>query len=320
MRSRLKKACNALETLVYWIKDYPKLSIVILILAVIAILSLSSIVKTVRYNAAVDLYNKGEYIEAEKKFSLLQGYKDADKYLEKTLFERKYALLNVDSGRNELLGDSLLTDKNAIESAMTSNFYGRKTWYDSESGQVLPLDKYYLNGKAYGVKYAVYFDGYLSVKCYYIDTPKLEFSISDEYVFFDYIEEVVYYLDITEGNRTKTYYEVTPQKYNELVSQNIEAMERMPNYDDATIIEKTFNAFKNKIRSNYSGADVIYHYAEYSDAYVVYDAATKTYTCTMTGQYTTNMFDFWGTSTQTYYITAQFRDTGSELVLIGYSH
>jgi len=99
----------------------------------------------------------------------------------------------------------------------------------------------------------------------------------------------------------------------------IEEMNKIPNYSDEDVITAAFNAFKNKRRGGYQGAQSLYHGSDYSNANVSYDPNTRTYTCTLTCEYTTNIFDFWGTSTSTYYVTVQLLDNGSELSVINYS-
>ena len=98
-----------------------------------------------------------------------------------------------------------------------------------------------------------------------------------------------------------------------------EEIEKMPVYSDSEVTEAAFQAFKNKRKGTYQGAQSLYHSSDYENAYVQYDSSTKTYTCTMTCTYSTNIFDIWGTSTSTYYVTVQLLDTGSGLSVIGYT-
>lgn len=320
-------------------------------------IAFSAYQKYSHYTSALNSFNNGDYLEAEKGFSNLSGYKDADsyviecqyqqaivnvnsgnyedalvvfeslrdykdtqKYTEEALFGRKYAMLN--RGNDEDISperlEVLLTSPEEVENALESNFY--QVWYDYNSGEELQFDRYQLNGNYYGIKEAADIDGYISLTCYYMDNPSHDILVSIEYDFFDYIEEMIERLYIYDEDSNFTpYYLITPQEYDELATRNEEAMNSQPNYSDATVIEKTFSAFKNKIKSYYSGAGTLYHSSSYSDAYVTYDWQTKTYTCTMAAKYSTNAFDFWGTSTQTYYVTAQFLDTGSSLTMVNFS-
>lgn len=326
-------------------------------LAIALITAFSVYQKHSRYTSALNAFNSGDYAEAEKGFSNLSGYKDSDDflmecqyqnaiadiesgdyekaltafefiedykdsqgYIEKALFGRKYAMLNDGSSADISPArlEVLLTSPEEVESALESNFY--EIWYDCNTGEKLPFDRYQLNGNDYGVKEASDIDGYISLTCYYMDNPDYDISVSIEYDYFNYIDIVVDRLYIYDENVGATsYYLITPEEYDELVAQDEEAMNSQPNYSDATIIEKTFSAFKNQIRSYYSGPSTLYHTSSYSDAYVSYDWETKTYTCTMTAEYSTNGFDFWGTSTQTYFVTAQFLDTGSNLTMTDFS-
>lgn len=86
-------------------------------------------------------------------------------------------------------------------------------------------------------------------------------------------------------------------------------------FSNDAVIEKTFNAFRSKIRSKYSGPEILYHSASYSDAYVTFDAGTGKYTCSMTATYNTNIFDIFGTSTSTYFVNAELADSNGNLVI-----
>lgn len=99
----------------------------------------------------------------------------------------------------------------------------------------------------------------------------------------------------------------------------VEELEKMPAYSDSEVIEAAFQAFKNKRKGTYQGAQSLYHGSDYENAYVQYDSATKTYTCTMTCTYSTNIFNIWGNSTSTYYVTVRLLDTGSGLSVVGYT-
>lgn len=329
------------------------------IIAVVGTIGVRALIRSNRYENAMELYEAREYEEAREEFASLQGYKEADSYatdcvyhigldamkgknysLACEIFEEldeyklskgylrasqlgmKYELFSGEYKGPELIDDSMLADKDDVERRMEQYVYG--TWYDSESGEELPVDALHLNGKRYGVKAARGFDDYLVVLCYYLDTPEEVFTICTGSEFFDYISQSVRSLSLvsddpeTEMEIYAMYYDVTPERYQELWALEEEEMAKIPNYSDEEIIEKTFSAFKKDIRSYYSGPDTLYHGSDYSDAYVVYDYETQTYTCTMTAEYSTNIFDIWGTSTQTYFVTAEFRDTGAGLTMTGY--
>ena len=87
------------------------------------------------------------------------------------------------------------------------------------------------------------------------------------------------------------------------------------NFSDEDVCNKVFDAFKKKVRGHYSGAELLYHSSSYSDAYVTYNPSSCTYTCSMTAEYCTNIFDFWGTSTSTYFVNAELADKNGSLVL-----
>lgn len=337
-------------------KKKPIIGVLGLLLLIIALaVAVPAYQKSNQYSSAIIAFNNEDYVEAEKIFTTLSGYKDADDYVieckyqnaiidleneqyenalavfeslenykdtqdytDKALFGRKYAMLDSGDDASPERLEVLLTSPEEVESALESNFY--QTWYDYNTGEELQFNRYWLNGNYYGIKEAADIDGYISLTCYYMDNPGQDISMSIEYDYFDYIDEVVdrLYLYDNDSNYTQ-YYLITPQEYDELVALNEEAMNSQPNYSDDTIIEKTFSTFKSKIRGNYSGASVLYHSSSYSDAYVSYDRQSRTYTCTLNAKYSTNAFDFWGTSTQTYFVTAQFLDTGSDLAMISFN-
>ena len=90
----------------------------------------------------------------------------------------------------------------------------------------------------------------------------------------------------------------------------------MRGFSDNAVCDKVFASFKKKIQGGYSGAEILYHSSSYSDGYVTYDPGRCTYSCSMTAQYCSNIFDMWGTSTSTYFVTAELAEKNGSLVLI----
>lgn len=90
---------------------------------------------------------------------------------------------------------------------------------------------------------------------------------------------------------------------------------REPLYSNEEVIGYVFDIFSDDIGSYYSGVDRMYTSTSYSDAYVEFDGRSRTYTCTMIGEFTSNIFDIWGTSTQTYFVYAELRETDDGLKL-----
>ena len=84
------------------------------------------------------------------------------------------------------------------------------------------------------------------------------------------------------------------------VQQNPAEQSGMRGFSDNAVCDKVFASFKKKIQGGYSGAEILYHSSSYSDGYVTYDPGRCTYSCSMTAQYCSNIFDMWGTSTSTY--------------------
>ena len=97
----------------------------------------------------------------------------------------------------------------------------------------------------------------------------------------------------------------------------IKKLEKMPAYSDSEVINAAFQAFKDKRKGEYSLVEAMYHGSDYKNPNVQYDSETKTYTCTLTCTYSTNII--WGTGTSTYYVTVRLLDSGSGLSVVGYS-
>ena len=99
------------------------------------------------------------------------------------------------------------------------------------------------------------------------------------------------------------------------VQQNPAEQLGMRGFSDNAVCDKVFASFKKKIQGGYSGAEILYHSSSYSDGYVTYDPGRCTYSCSMTAQYCSNIFDMWGTSTSTYFVTAELAEKNGSLVL-----
>ena len=99
------------------------------------------------------------------------------------------------------------------------------------------------------------------------------------------------------------------------VQQNPAEQSGMRGFSDNAVCDKVFASFKKKIQGGYSGAEILYHSSSYSDGYVTYDPGRCTYSCSMTAQYCSNIFDMWGTSTSTYFVTAELAEKNGSLVL-----
>lgn len=272
-----------------------------------------------KYQNAVSALNNGDYEQAIIELEKLDNYKDSRTLLDIAMLRRKYAIYNQEENADV---PEIIQSAESVEEILQDNFY--KTWYDCETGKELFFDSYKLNERYYGVKRALDIDGKFagvySLDCYYIDNPEENVSISIGPQFFPYLQQSIECLTIYDEEAIRTYHLITPDEYAELSSQNAEIESRQQIYSDDVIIEKTFSAFKNMVGSYYSGLEAMYHASSYSDPYVTYDWNTKTYTCTLTAQYSTNMFDFYGTSTQTYCVTAQFIDNGSSLTMISFDY
>lgn len=99
------------------------------------------------------------------------------------------------------------------------------------------------------------------------------------------------------------------------VQQNPVEQSGTRGFSDNVVCDKVFAAFKKKIQGGYSGAELLYHSSSYTDGYVTYDPGRCTYSCSMTAEYCSNIFDMWGTSTSTYFVTAELVEKNGNLVL-----
>lgn len=269
------------------------------------------------YQLAISNLDNKSYADAITAFEDLGDYKDSASYLEKAKMGRKYAILNqnIDSGSAD--GITIIDSTDAAEETLSELY---KEWYDSENGESLTIDALRIDGRDYMVKYVTEMDGFINVEFCYVDEPEHTLELHTFYEYFDYISEYVDTLSIydLEAGSSKNYVAVTLDEYNQLIAENDEIAAQQPYYSDEYIIDRTFAVFKDRARGAYAnGAASLYQSADYSDAYVSYDWTTKIYTCTMTCEYTSNIFDMWGTSTDTYFVTAQFLDNGSNLSMVG---
>lgn len=265
--------------------------------------------------ALVDLNNE-TYDNAIIAFEALGDYKDSTTYLEKAKMERKYSLFNQDVDSDKVDLNTILDSPDSVEENISPLY---KEWYNSSTGESLVIDAFQINGRDYMVKYVTILDGWADTVFCYVDEPDHTFDILPYFDYFDYISESVDTVDIYDPKSADSehYLAVTLDEYNQLVAENEEAAAQQPNYSDADVINRTFTAFQNKAKGAYAnGAASLYQTSKYSDANVFYDVATRTYTCTMTCEYISNVFDMWGTSTDTYFVTAKFLDNGSSLSMI----
>lgn len=92
-----------------------------------------------------------------------------------------------------------------------------------------------------------------------------------------------------------------------------------PAVSEEDVINKVFDKAKSDIRSYYgNGVETLYHGADINNSYVEYDPETNAYLCILEITYSTNIFDFWGTSNSVYTVTAIVLNTGNELMITDY--
>lgn len=121
-----------------------------------------------------------------------------------------------------------------------------------------------------------------------------------------------------EAGRFEKVYNYTPNNGNSGENQNGGNTSNTGNggrVDNNTVLETVFSTVKKKISGAYSGAQVLYHSASYSNGYVSYNPNNGIYSCSMTAEYCTNIFDIWGTSTSTYFVNAELIESNGKLTI-----
>ncbi len=287
---------------------------VVLIFAIIlAIPQVLEMQRQNNYETAIELFNKANYTEAKEIFLKLDGYQDCAEYISRCNQEIKFLKFDY-SGNNEIYsgfydcyGVNGAPNSTVAEEEFSTWVYG--TWYDENDVKV-EISKEYFDGKEYGVcalgdlAALIYFcedDSTLYELCVYPDAiagQKMDYSKVNEYD-----TRIVY------SRMTSTEYEEAYKKWEE----------QQPKYSDNEIISKTSNQTRERLSRGYSPTQRIYHSYSVDSSTVNYDWTTRTYTCFMEVTYSTNVFDIWGTETNSYSITATYRDEGNGLITTGFS-
>ena len=276
---------------------------------------------TEKAESALNTFENSEYSKAIEAFTKLGDYKNSAELLQKAVFERKYSSYNINVDIDPLYFEEAgIKTAEEVEAEMSALLYGE--WYAEETGEKISVNSEQINARAYGINYATHTGGTIVVNFYYLDEPEKTYNIANTGLWFDYIDMRVSALRITLNDpniyEESLFYSITAEEYNTLVEQDAQAAAKQQRYSNEAVIQKAFSVFKNRIGGNYSGAGKLYHSSSYSDANVVYYWESKTYVCTFIGKYSTNIFDVFGTSTKTYVVSAEYRDTGSDLMMLSF--
>ena len=110
-----------------------------------------------------------------------------------------------------------------------------------------------------------------------------------------------------------------------LIMQNIPATNNTneretysASYSDDDITEMLQEKFDQDMKSSYyssAGTAILYHGTTVDEALIEHDKYTNEYHCVLNVTYSTNIFDFYGTSNTSYVINAIVYDTGSKLII-----
>lgn len=272
--------------------------------------------KKCNYTKAIKLFDEKKYFESKNIFQKLGDFQNSADYLNKCRLEIKFLKFDYTTSNNAYadfykcygkVDDT--TDINIAENYI-SFAYG--TWFD-ETNTKIEISPTHFDGKEYGV-YAVSNGAAL---IYFFDD---EYSVYELYGYQDYIAgDRLNYSKVSEPENLTIYSSMTTDEYDKAYKEWEEEQAKIPAYSDSEIINRTSARVKDRLSSGYSGTERLYHSFNIDSSSVTYDWTTRTYTCYLSVTYSSNVFDFYGTSNNSYDVTATFRDTGSELVATGLS-
>lgn len=281
----------------------------------------AEMLKKCDYSKAVKLFNNKKYKEAQTVFETLGKYNDSSSYVEKCKVELKYVKFDY-FGNSEMYSDFYFIygegEKIKNSAAAENKFsfmYG--TWYD-ENDKKIEITPTHFNGKEYGVCA-------VSGRCaliylYENENSMFAFTNYDDSIFgeklscaeFPSLDNMILYSSVTKAEYDKAYTEWQEEQ-----------QAKVPSYSDSEIINLATKKAQDKLSSayrnaGYSGSEMLYHSFEVESSSVSYDWTTRTYTCYLSVVYMTNIFDFWGTSTDYYDVVATYEDTGAGLSSVGF--
>lgn len=279
-----------------------------------------------QYKYGIQLFEDGKNFEAMNMLQEVRDiYLDAEEYIYQASLNEKYS--HYDQENSEFTPDELETlfyEGNEVGGAYSEGTHYYRRYYNHDYDSYSNPDV-----KEYIDFYSNELDGkffYITNARYLWDVPSQLTSIGIDGFFADDPDTPVSmtllgYTFVNEPNfemllnyDENSYYSMDYETYAYLESLQ-------PIFSNDEIIQATFNLFKTRAKNAYQTgtASDFYHNCTYSNASVSYDYDTQIYTCTMRGSYNTNVFNFFGTNTRTYNVTAYFGNYGSSPTVIDYS-
>ena len=276
----------------------------------------SEMLNKCKYAKAIKLFNEKKYVESKSIFEKLGKFQDSSDYLNKCRMEIKFSKFDY-TGTNDTYNNfyncyGKVSDATDIDSAESYFSFAYGTWYD-ESDTKIEISPTLFNGKEYGVN-AVSNNAAL---IYFFDD---ETTIYELYSYHDRIAGyMLNYSKMGDSENTKIYCSMTSSEYENAYQKWEEEQAKIPAYSDNALINRTAERVKERLSKNYSAKERLYQSFKINNSSVTYDWTTRTYTCYLSVTYSTYIFDIWGTSENSYDVTATFQDIGSELVATGLS-
>lgn len=276
----------------------------------------SEIMNKLNYSKAIKLFNEKNYVESKSIFEKLGEFQNSSDYLNKCRMEIKFSKFDYVGTNNtynkfyERYGKvSDATDINSAEEYL-SFAYG--TWYDENDTRVEILPTVF-NGKEYGV-------------CAVSNNAVLLYFYDDEtslYELYNYCDEIgcsiLCLSNMNSAENVKIYKSMSSAEYEKAYQEWEEEKAKIPAYSDNELVNRTAARVKERLSKDYNATQRLYQSFNIDRSSVTYDWTTRTYTCYLTVTYSTNVFDIWGASKNSYDVMATFQDIGSELVATGFS-
>lgn len=262
------------------------------------------------YQIALKSFNAKDYQKAQKLFLELNGYKDSTKKILEIRKINKYSNYK-DDYDNQDLAEELLKD------------YYYRTWYSYGDHENIIMDEFMINGKQYGVESISMQNGDANLVYFLLDNKDAKLNLACCCIgdIGGFAPQEIYSL---EGESRDDLYFSVPEEDIDYYWQQEELYSQQ--YSDDEVIKRTFEEFENRVSKEayekspgHTTIAYAFFNANYESASVTFDAYNKTYTCFMTGIFTDNTFDVFGTSTNKYFVQAEFIDTGSILQMIDIS-
>lgn len=278
-----------------------------------------------QYRYGIQLFEEGKNLECMEVLQEVWNYSDdVEEYIYQASLNEKYKdydEVNSDMTSEEL--ETLLAKGNEVGGTYAdgTQYYGCYYNYNYDEYANPDVKQYItfysddLDGKFFYITKAEYVDvpsqltsvGFYG---YFVDDPDTTVSVS--ILAYTFMNEPNYEMILDYDQ--DSYFSMDPETYT--YYQTL-----MPIFSDDEIISATFNLFKTRAKNAYQTgtASDFYHNCTYSNASVSYDYDTQIYTCKMKASYNTNVFNFFGTNTRTYNVTAYFENYGSSPTLIDYT-